>query len=880
MISTPKNIEVANKYQRLYFKLNPLALSMLMLLSCPSIVKADNYFNPAFLQSDPMAVADLSQFEKGNAQAPGKYRVDVFVNDMRINSSDIIFTKLGEAKSKDDTGLRPVVTKGELRKLGVNVDAFDKFNKIKDEDIVEFTSIIPDSSTEFDFSQQVLHLNFPQAALVNHARGYIPPSQWDQGINAFLMNYAFTASNSQDRSAGGSSSNDYFLGLNGGFNYEAWRFRNYSTLNYTGDVREGSKSDWQHVSTYVERAIIPLKGELTLGDSYTSSDIFDSFSFRGAELSSDDNMLPDSLRGFAPSIHGIAKSNAQVTIKQSGFTIYQSYVPPGAFTINDLFPTSSSGDLAVEVKEADGSLQTYTVPYSAVPLLQRDGRVKYDFVVARYRPGTNEQDETSFGEGSLIWGLPHGITLYGGVQYSSKYEAVALGMGFNLGTLGAVSADVTTARSQLPDDSEYTGESVRFLYSKSLSDIGTDFQLMGYRYSTSNFYTFEDTTYKNMSGYTSSPDESSEDDAPNWLNYYNLSYIKRDKLQFNINQDLGNVGSIYLSGSEQTYWNTDEKDTLMQVGYNGLLLKDISFGISYNYSKNSGQDEADNIFALSLSVPLSHFLSKTNNPLEQYNTAYATYLLNTDKHGATTQEAGLSGTLLEDNNLSYSVNQGYGNHGTGNSGSASLAYKGTYGNANIGYNYSNNSDYQQVNYGLSGGVVAGTTGVTFGQPLGDTNILVAVPGAEDVSIQNSTGVKTDWRGYTIIPYATVYRENRVALDLNTISDDVDIDGAVVSVVPTKGALVKANFKAHVGKKALITLKKGQNYIPFGSKVSNDADAATGIVGDSGEVYMSGLSPEGKLKVQWGAGEEQQCVAHYKLASPADIGIARLTASCN
>jgi outer membrane usher protein len=51
--------------------------------------------------------------------------------------------------------------------------------------------------------------------------------------------------------------------------------------------------------------------------------------FRGAQLASDDNMLPDSLRGFAPIIRGIAQSNAQVTIKQNGYTIYQSYVARG-----------------------------------------------------------------------------------------------------------------------------------------------------------------------------------------------------------------------------------------------------------------------------------------------------------------------------------------------------------------------------------------------------------------------------------------------------------------------------------------------------------------------------------------------------------------------
>lgn len=115
-------------------------------------------------------------------------------------------------------------------------------------------------------------------------------------------------------------------------------------------------------------------------------------------------MLPDSLKGFAPTVRGIAKSNAQVTIKQNNYVLYQTYVAPGAFAIDDLFPTSSSGDLTVEIKEKDGSLTTYTVPYSAVPLLQREGRIKYALTVANYRTSNDQQEQSPFGQGTIIWG--------------------------------------------------------------------------------------------------------------------------------------------------------------------------------------------------------------------------------------------------------------------------------------------------------------------------------------------------------------------------------------------------------------------------------------------------------------------------------------------
>lgn len=390
---------------------------------------AENYFNPAFLSDDPSKIADLSHFE-GNGQAPGVYRVDVYINGALLTTRDIAFRVNYQAT--DGSGLRACLTPEMLNGMNVNISAFPQLAKAATGDCVDLAATIPAASTAFDFSQQRLNISIPQAALNSRARGYIPPQNWDEGINALLLNYTFTGANSRDRSAGGTDSDSYFLGLNSGVNLGAWRLRDYSTWNYNSDNQQ-QKSDWQHISTYVERDVAALKGELTAGDSYTPSGVFDSLPFRGLQLASDDNMLPDSMKGFAPTIHGIAKSNAQVTIRQNGYTIDQRYVPPGAFTIDDLYPTSSSGDLNVEIKESDGSISSYSVPYAAVPVLQREGRVKYAATAATYRGDSSQKRDVSFGQATLMWGLPQGVTLYGGTQFSSDYRALALGTGANFG---------------------------------------------------------------------------------------------------------------------------------------------------------------------------------------------------------------------------------------------------------------------------------------------------------------------------------------------------------------------------------------------------------------------------------------------------------------
>ncbi|MBJ7223484.1 MULTISPECIES: fimbrial biogenesis usher protein [unclassified Brenneria] len=857
---SPRHQRVTARWRRA-----PLCRAIALCVALPAAsAYAELFFNPAFLSNDPAAVADLSRFEQGKGQPPGVYHVDIYLDGEYVATRDIKFNARqpvsADAAQEDDSGLDPCITRSQLETFNVNTKAFPTIANAPADQCVALTRLIPDAHTAFDFELQRLNVTLPQASLNNSARGYIPPEQWDDGINAALLNYDFTGSNT----SGDDSSNNYFLNLNSGLNWGGWRLRDYSTWNYYS--YQGRRThDWQHVNTYLQRTIVPLKSELTLGDSSTSSEVFDSLGFRGVRLASDDNMLPDSLRGFAPTIRGVARSNARVTVRQNGYVIYQTYVPPGAFTIDDLYPTTSSGDLVVTVTESDNSTNSFTIPYSAVPVLQREGRVKYALTAGQYRSNYSQQDKPEFAQGTLIWGLPAGVTLYGGSQLADDYQSMALGAGKNLGEWGAFSADVTQAYSTLADGSDHQGQSLRFLYARSLNALGTNFQLLGYRYSTQGFYTLDETSYKQMSGY--SIDTVSV--RPVYQDYYDLNHTKKGKVQVNITQHIGDNGTLFFTGSRQDYWHTDKTADLWQAGYSGSW-DGISYSLTYSYNKNLGV-EADRLVAFNLSLPLGQWLSgggRKTDITHSSNSSYLTYNANTDTHGRNIQQAGVSGTLLDDNNLGYGVQQGYGSQGIGYSGNASLNYQGEYGNSNVGYNYS--KGFRQVHYGVSGGVVAHANGVTLSQPLSDTNVLVSAPGASGVKLEDVTGVSTDWRGYAVVPYATTYRRNRIALDVNTLNNRTEVDDAVVNVVPTRGALVRANFDARVGVRALITLRqRGGKPVPFGAEVRRADSNGTAIVGDNGQVFLSGLSPKGVLLVAWGASAQQQCAINYTLPAGSE-----------
>ena len=367
-------------------------------------------------------------------------------------------------------------------------------------------------------------------------------------------------------------------------------------------------------------------------------------------------MLPDSQKGFAPVIHGIARGTAQVSVKQNGYEIYQSTVPPGPFTINDLYAAGNGGDLQVTIKEADGSSQVFSVPSSSVPVLQREGHTRYAATAGEYRSGNNQQEEPKFFQGTLLHGLPAGWTLYGGTQLADRYNSFNLGVGKNMGKLGALSLDVTQANATLPDDSDRQGQSVRFLYNKSLTDTGTNIQLVGYRYSTRGYFSFADTTYSRMSGYNVATQDGVIEVKPKFTDYYNLAYNKRGKVQASITQQLGRTATLYLNGSHQTYWGTGKADQQLQAGLNAAV-NDINWTLSYSLTKNAWQQGRDQMLAVNVNIPFSHWLRSDSKSVWRHASASAS--MSNDLNGRTTSLAGLYGTLLEDNNLSYSMQTGY-----------------------------------------------------------------------------------------------------------------------------------------------------------------------------------------------------------------------------
>ncbi|EPN1649289.1 fimbria/pilus outer membrane usher protein [Cronobacter dublinensis] len=804
------------------------------------------WFDPMLMeQGDPgQRGVDLSIFSTKDQLPAGNYPLRIRLN------GDERFTRTIPLTVDTHGETHPVITPALLEELNVKTEAYPALTALSPlAPIEDLGALIPAASVRLNTHNMALEVSIPQAALRRTARGYVDPQYWDDGIPALFSNYIFNGTDTQSDVDAGDSSQ--YLNLQNGLNIGPWRVRNYSTWSKSDD-----EASWDTVYTFLQRDIKPWRSQLTLGESYSPSMIFDSVKFKGAQLASDDNMLPDSLRGFAPVIRGIASSNAEVTVRQNGYIIFQDTVAPGAFEISDLYPTSHSGDLEVTIKEADGKERRFIQPFSAVPIMQRPGQLKYSLTAGEYDPSGPDDATPTFAQGTLIYGLNNRFTLYGGAMGADMYQAAALGVGVGLDEWGSVSVDVTQTRSQLQNNKTSTGQSYRFQYSKNIEYTDTAITLAGYRYSTSGYYDFEEANHE----------ASWYDDR------YSGYYQQRSQLQISINQALSGIGSFYLNGYQRDFWNRTDKEQNLSAGF-AFSVSGMTWTLSSAWNKTD--DQTDRQIALGVSIPLSRWL----------NNSWATFNISQNQDGDTRYQSGLSGTLMDDGRLSYSLQQSYnqaGHNGDNRAdSSADLNYKSRFANLSLGYYQSD--DTRQWNYGASGALVVHPHGVTLAQPLGDAFALVDANGASDIRFRNQSGVATDWLGYAVIPWLSPYERNELSLDTTVMPAGVDAENTHLTLIPNKGALVYAHIDAREGHRLLLTLRRTNGEpVPFGALVTLDGvDGYESIVDEGGVAYLTGVKENGVVQVKWGNRADQRCQASLTLpdAPSAQGDLLPLTAVC-
>lgn len=813
----------------------------------------DHYiFDSNLFRGGPLSESLLSRFNQANAVAPGVYKVDLFINGRIVERADVAFVEVADGR------VQPCLSRAQLEKAGVKAASIDSPSEAGE----EAACLLPDqvlkgSTSQLDMANLRLDLSVPHSLMQQTPRGQVSPEDLDPGHSIGFVNYIGNYYHVSQSSGQATNQDSAYLALNGGVNLGMWQYRQQSNLTYN----RGLGSHWTNIRSHVQRPITALDSQLSLGQTFTTGRFFSGLSYTGLNLSTDERMQPDSMRGYAPTVRGVARSNARVSIRQNGQEIYQTTVAPGPFEISDLYPTSYNGDLEVSVTEADGSVSLFSVPFSAVPESLRPGTSRYSLSLGRTR---DIGQDSPFADLTYQRGLSNTLTANSGLRVADGYQALVLG-GVHGSRLGAFGADLTYSRADLPDTGYLDGWMAHLAYSRTFQPTQTNVSIAGYRYSTSGYRDLGDVLGVRDSVRTGGRWQSS-------------TYQQRARVEVSVNQSLGRYGSLFLSGSTQNYRDGRDRDTQLQLGYGNAFRNGVSVNLSVARQRIGGHDaqvpagylqndpanpgygylgassgSVETFTTLSLSMPLGPAASARAPTL---STSYSH-----SSQGGSQYQSDISGMADQEQTLSYNLGA------TRDQEQRQTVWNGSLQkylpNTRLGLSASRSRDYWQAAGNASGAVAVHSQGLTFGHYLGDTFALIEAKGARGARVLNAQGTTIDRYGYALVPAVTPYRYNMVALDPEGIDSKAELVDGERRVAPYAGAAVKVTFQTRTGNALLIRtrLADGQA-IPLGTEARDDNDSLVGMVGQGGQLYLRSDKPKGDLLLLWGDGANERCRLPY------------------
>ncbi|WP_311751506.1 fimbria/pilus outer membrane usher protein [Proteus columbae] len=771
-------------------------------------------FNIHMLDAEDRDNVDLSRFATSNYIIPGMYYLDI-----RINGRDFPRQNINYVEVKPNYSIA-CIDPTLLKKLTVNEEN-QKFIEEISPDCFNINQL-PGISIKNDGG--ILDIVMPRSLMKYEDADWTPPELWDSGVSGLLVDYTLTGTSTRPNQ--GNNNNSLTGYGQAGINLGEWRLRAEYQGNYSSEYSSNNSFDWNQIYAY--KPLPNLAAKLTLGETYLNSQVFDSFRFTGANIQSDERMLPPSLQGYAPEIHGIANTNAKVTVTQNGRLIYETTVPAGPFAIKHLQDTVQ-GQLNVRVEEQNGKVSEFQVQTANLPYMTRPGSVRYNTSMGQSSLNNHKMQGPVFYQGDFSWGMNNTWSLYGGVLLTAKdYNAWSLGLGHDMGRLGTLSGDITQSYSKTYDNENINGMSFKLNYAKTFDEYHSTITFAGYR--------FSEKTFRSFSQYM---DERYNDINNN--GYEKEMYTITGNKTFWAD-DIEKSTTLYLSYRHQNYW---DKKTQEQYGvtvsrnFSIMGIEQINTNLSAFRTQHKGN--TDDSISFNISVPLGsgksigYSLQDSNGKVNQM----ASYSDNSNYNNLWRVRAGLS----SDNKANT---DGYYQH------------RSQYAEINA------NASYQQDNYVALGATVkGGFTATRHGAALHSSSMtsstarmMVDTDGVAGVPFNNQS-TTTNLFGIGVLTDLTSYNNVDARIDVDKMDSDIETHKAITSATLTEGAIGYYKFPVRQGERLMAILQTvDQKHPPFGAEITNKNGENMGMVMEDGLVYIAGVNLNESLNVIWGG--KTQC----------------------
>lgn len=777
-------------------------------------------FNTDLLSVDDKSNIDFSSFSEPGFILPGTYLLTVYINKHALGAHQSIkFIASGNESIA-------CLTIAQVEGLGLLKEYFEDVAKNGRDGCYDIR-VLEGVNIKGDLSTESLYISIPPKMLEYHDVNWLPPVNWENGLSGMILDYNANLSASKNYRSSGSQNQTANLNGTLGANIDAWRLRGDYQGNYrhvTGSAGSSQYNfDWSRFYAY--RALPNIRSELIIGEDNLSSDIFDSWRYVGISLASDQKQIPPALRGYAPEVTGIARTNATVTVSQQGRVIYETVVAAGPFTIREL-SSSANGLLDVDITEQDGTTQHYQVVANSLPYMTRAGQTQYSVALGKPENRYHHATGDNFVTGELSRGLSGLWSVYGGTILSDSYKSIALGIVRNLGIAGVMSADITHADTVF-NDSSRKGQSYRLKYYKNFEDISSTFTLSGVQYSESDFFSMSDyINYKNeVSSYQKNKTQ------------YGVTFTKNFKKQ---------RMSASMNFLHKTYWgggNNDSYTLSLNKYFDFHSWKNITLSLSA--IRNNYYNSQDDMLYLNMSIPFGNGTASYSSNYAKKNTSQVAgwyqQLASGDSYRL---QAG--GSKEQDRNVKAQLNGFYYHYGSMSNMSGNVSWR--------------EDEYSSAGLSVNGGITATSKGVAM-HPAGNrgsTRVMISTDGIPDVPVGKN--LLTNAFGIAVQSGVSSYSRVRNEIDVTRLPDDIEVIGPpVMEGVLTEGAIGFRTFKVIKGQKIVAILRQSNgNPVPFGASVLNKSGIELGIAGDNGYAWLPGVNGGEELTVSWEG--DKQCRA--------------------
>lgn len=764
---------------------------------------------------------DLTRFQSKNYVEPGHYLVNTYVNGQDIGDMNVQFDHFDDSSSAV-----LCVDRELLNQLNLTTEILEN---LPNKSCLLIKDIASEAYYIFNQSELKLDIYIPQRYVIDLPKGYIDPERFSDGVTSAFVGYDFNY-NKDD------INENKYLSLSGGLNTFGWFFRHRGNFSST-DSGLGS-----YESTYntLYKDISKINSRLSLGQFTTQNYNLDSIPILGAQLSSDLEMLPASLRSSAPVLENIAYTNALIKVYQNGQKIYEKNVPAGPFTIPDL-TTYSDGDIILEINETGGEQRIFTIPFQNTVSLLKKGLVNYSTSMGQYFYQQHQSDDYVF-QGNMNYGLSNYMTGTLGLNITNNFYSILLGSAFNT-SFGGFNVFAEQQKSTF-ENNKLKGLRTSVNYMYTWAEKKTSF---------SSDFTHYEKDYISLSNHLYLKNNNNNSQLNNNLNF-DYSYNLKNNYGFYLSKsfDNANLGSLRVGYRNNSYWKDEESFDQYILTYSNRY-KRINYNLSVTQNAYSNQNRKNDVNAyLSVNIPLQW---------KEKKGYLNSYIQHSGQNNQTAINNRISGNLGRNNEVNFGVGiQNDLNHRSNNQDTLNgyFNYRLPQFTLASTANYSDNST--QYSLSANGAVVAHPYGISLVNYTPTTYTIIHAKDAKGAQVTNAWGVEIDRFGNAIYPNNTAYQVNTISLDPSNLPTNVNFVSNQKQVIPKRYSAQLAVFETQKSSNILLNVKSiTETSLPIGSQLYNSNHQVIGTLGPTQQIMLE--SEEGinhPMLLAWGEGEENSC----------------------